>query len=257
MSGERQSEGITEHLTVYPRVIALSDVKLPSNSPMGTMRHKQPIFEDPTRPMGKREYQNGDSLRRIDWKASAVTGRLQTKLFEPSIALETAIFLNLNLTDYNIRTHFDATELAIVVTASVANWVVAQRQSTGLVAHGLDPLSANSRPVPIPSRKGRAHLMRILEVLARIRAVEIEPFPDTLRNHRVQLPWGTTMLVVTGSAEQALFDELLQSRRTGLNPVLLLCGEHPNHRQAAQQAKLFHIPVYIFHNEKDLDIWRT
>ncbi|RPJ51972.1 MAG: DUF58 domain-containing protein [Chloroflexi bacterium] len=257
MSGERMSEGATEHLTVYPRVIALSDVRLPSNSPMGTMRHKQPIFEDPTRPMGKRDYQSGDSLRRIDWKASATTGRLQTKLFEPSIALETAIFLNLNLLDYNVRTRFDATELAIVVTASVASWVVAQRQSTGLVAHGLDPLSADSRPVPVPSRKGRAHLMRILEILARIRAVEIEPFPAMLRNHRVHLPWGTTMIVVTGSAEQPLFDELLQSRRAGLNPVLLLCGEHPNHRQAAQQAKLFRIPVHVFRSEKDLDIWRT
>jgi uncharacterized protein (DUF58 family) len=256
MSSDRMSEGGTEHLTVYPRVVALSEVKLPSNSPMGTMRHKQPIFEDPTRQMGKRDYQSGDSLRRIDWKATATTGRMQTKLFEPSIALETAIFLNLNLSDYSLRTRIDATELAIVVTASVANWVIAQRQSTGLVAHGLDPLSADSRPVPVPSRKGRAHLMRILEILARIRAVEIEPFPTMLRNHRVHLPWGTTMLVVTGSADQTLYDELLQSRRAGLNPVLMLCGEHPNHRLATQQAKLFHIPAYVFRSEKDLDIWR-
>jgi uncharacterized protein (DUF58 family) len=256
MSGESMSEGPTEYLTVYPRVVSLSDVRLPSNSPMGTMRHKQPIFEDPTRPFGKRDYQSGDSLRRIDWKASATAGRLQTKLFEPSIALETAIFLNLNLVDYNARTRFDSTELAIVVTASIASWVIARRQSSGLVAHGLDPLSADSRPVPVPSRKGRAHLMRILDILARIRAVEIEPFPAMLRNHRVHLPWGTTMVVITGSADQALFDELLQSRRAGLNPVLILCGEHPNHRMAGQQAKLFHIPTHIFRNEKDLDIWR-
>ncbi len=256
MSSERQSEGATDHLTVYPRVIALSDVKLPSQSPMGTMRHKQPIFEDPSRPMGKRDYQTGDSLRRIDWKASATAGRLQTKLFEPSIALETVIFLNLNLQDYQLRTRFDATELAIIVAASLANWIIAQRQSTGLVAHGLDPLSADSRPVPLHARKGRGHLMRILEVLARIRAVEIEPFPGMLRSHRVHLPWGTTMLVITGSADQPLFDELLASHRSGLNPVLILCGEHPNHRQAARQGKLLGIPVHILRNEKDLDIWR-
>ncbi len=256
MSSERQSEGATDHLTVYPRVIPLSEVKLPSRSPMGTMRHKQPIFEDPTRPIGKRDYQSGDSLRRIDWKASATAGRLQTKLFEPSIALETAIFLNLNLQDYQLRTHFDATELAIIVAASLANWIIAQRQSTGLMAHGLDPLSADSRPVPLRAHKGRAHLMRILEILARIRAVEIEPFPGMLRNQRVHLPWGTTMLVISGSADRALFDELLAARRAGINPVLMLCGEHPNHRQAAQQSKLLGIPVHIFRSEKDLDIWR-
>jgi len=256
LNTERQSEGPTDHLTVYPRVVALSNVKIPSRSPMGTMRHKQPIFEDPTRPMGKRDYQSGDSLRRIAWKASATAGRLQTKLFEPSIALETALFLNLNVTDYQQRTHFDATELAIVVTASLANWIIAQRQSTGLVAHGLDPLSADSRPIPIPAHKGRGHLMRILDILARVRAVEIEPFPGMLRDHRVHLPWGTTMLVITGSAEQALFDELLASRRAGLNPVLILCGEHPNNRQAAQQGKLMGMPVHVFRSERDLDIWR-
>jgi uncharacterized protein (DUF58 family) len=256
MSAERQSEGISDHLTVYPRVIPLGKVQLPSKSPMGTMRHKQPIFEDPTRPMGKRDYRPGDSLRRIDWKASATTGRMQTKLFEPSIALETVILLNLNLNDFQLRLRYESTELAIVVAASLASWVIGQRQSTGMITNGLDPLSADSRPMPLPARKGRAHLMRILEVLARIRAIETGPFPTLLRQQRVHLPWGTTALIITGSAEQPLLDELIQARRAGLNPVLILCGEHPNHRQVAQKGKMFGIPVHILRSEKDMDIWR-
>ena len=256
MSPERISQGPADHLTVYPRVISLTNVRLPSNSPMGTMRHKQPIFEDPTRPMGKREYQAGDSLRRIDWKATATTGRLQTKLFEPSIALETVIFLNLNQADYQLKTRFEATELAVVVAASVANWVVSQRQSTGLIANGLDPLSSDSHPVPLFPRKGRAHLMRVLEILARVRSNETTPFSTLLSQHRVRLSWGTTAIVITGSGDRALLDELIQARRSGINPVLILCGEHPNHRQTAQQVKLFGIPVYVFRDERDLDIWR-
>ncbi len=256
MSAEQHSEGKSDHLTIYPRVISLTEVRLPSNSPMGTMRHKQPIFEDPSRPTGKRDYQSGDSLRRIDWKATAATGRLQTKLFEPSIALETIIFLNLNLADYHVKTHFDATELAIVVAASLGNWIIARRQSTGLIANGVDPLATDSCPVPLPPRKGRAHMMRILEILARIRAAETEPFPAQIRQHRIHFPWGTTLIAVTGSADQMLFDELLQANRTGLNPVLILCGEHPSHRQAAQQARLYKVPAYVIHNEKDLDLWR-
>ncbi|MBE0698669.1 MAG: DUF58 domain-containing protein, partial [Anaerolineaceae bacterium] len=256
MSAERQSEGASDHLTVYPRVITLTNIKLPSQSPMGTMRHKQPIFEDPTRSIGKRDYQAGDSLRRIDWKASAVAGKLQTKLFEPSIALDTILFLNLNLEDYNARTRFDATELAIVVCASMANWIISQRQATGLIANGIDPLSADSRPIPINSRKGRAQTMRILDILARIKAADTNPFPTQLRHHRVNFPWGTTMIVITGSAEKSLFEELQQAGRAGLNPVLILCGEHPNHRQAAQQGKLYGIPVTVIRTEKDLDQWR-
>ena len=256
LTNERQSEGAADHLTVYPRVVALTDVKLPSRSPMGTMRHKQPIFEDPTRIMGKRDYQAGDSMRRIDWKATASTGRMQTKIFEPSIALETVLFLDLNLNSYQLRTRYEATELAIVVTASLANWVISKRQSTGLISNGLDPLASDSRPVPLHPDKGRAHLMRVLEVLARIRAIETEPLPDVLRHHRVRLAWGTTAILVTGSVDRALFDELTQARRAGINPVLVLCGEHPGHIQTAREAKLLGMPVAIIRDERDLDIWR-
>lgn len=256
MTAERQSEGKPDHLTIYPRIVPLTEVRLPSMSPMGTMRHKQPIFEDPTRIMGKRDYQRGDSLRRIDWKSTASSGRMQTKLFEPSIALETVLFLDLNLNSYVLRSRYEATELAIVVAASLANWVISKRQSTGLISNGLDPLSADSLPVPLHPGKGRGQLMRVLEILARIRAVETDPLPELLRRHRVRLPWGTTALLITGSVERELFHELVQARRGGINPVLVLCGEHPNHRQTAREGKLFGVPVNIIRDERDLDIWR-
>lgn len=256
LSAERSSEGRAEHVTVYPRIIAFSSVRLPSHSPMGTMRHHQPIFEDPTRSMGKRSYQPGDSQRRIDWKATAATGQMQTKLYEPSIALETQLFLNLNLNDYHLRSRFEATELAVVVAASLANWVIGQRQTTGLIAYGHDALSTEGYPPTLPPRKGQAHLMRILEVLARIRADELDSFPALLRQQRVRLPWGTTIIIITGSANQDLFDELLQAKRGGLNPLLILCGEHPDHRAAAQIARKYGIPTYLFFDERDLDIWK-
>ena len=55
---------------------SLTSLSLPSHSPLGTLRHTQPIFEDPSRVTGKRDYISGDSLRRVDWKATAATGRL-------------------------------------------------------------------------------------------------------------------------------------------------------------------------------------
>jgi uncharacterized protein (DUF58 family) len=256
LSAERHSEGLADHLTVYPRVIPLTEIRLPSRSPMGTMRHTQPIFEDPSRPMGKRDYRQGDSLRRIDWKATASSGRLQTRLFEPSIALETALFLNLNLDEYLLRYRYESTELAIVVAASLANWVVSRRQSVGLITNGLDPRSSDSLPIPLRPRKGRAQLVRILEVLARIRAVETQPFAGILNQERVRLPWGTTALVVTGSAGQDMLDGLIQARRSGLLPVLILVGEHPDHRETAGKARMFDFPVFTLRDERDMDIWR-
>jgi uncharacterized protein (DUF58 family) len=134
----QELEQQSDHITVYPHIIPLTDAGLPSRSPLGTLRHTQPIFEDPSRVRGKRDYVASDSLRQVDWKASASTGRLQVKQYEPSIALQTVIFLNLNDSEYPIKHRIDATELAIVIAASLANWAVSQKQSVGLTTNGVD-----------------------------------------------------------------------------------------------------------------------
>ncbi|MBN2501685.1 MAG: DUF58 domain-containing protein [Anaerolineales bacterium] len=256
IGSQNELEGPTDHLTVYPKVIPLTRVPLPSRSPMGTLRTKQLIYEDLTRIAGKREYVAGDSLRQIDWKASAVAGRLQVKKFEPSIDLETAIFLNLYADDYNVRTRILTTELGIVIAASLATWVSGQKQPVGLWTNGSDPLAADGQVQQIESRKGQGHLMRILEVLARIKLGEDLPFIDLINQQSAYLGWGTTMILITSKADDALFDQLFRVRRAGQNIVLILAGAVPDFKTALDKAKYFGIQAYHFENENDLDIWR-
>jgi uncharacterized protein (DUF58 family) len=281
ISGERDLYGPTNYLTVYPKTYILTSLELPSRSPMGTLRHHQPVFEDPSRVRGKRDYVAGDSLRRIDWKASAVAGRLQVKQFEPSIALETVLFLNLNAAEYDIRARYDATELAIIVAASIANWVISKKQNAGLCTNGVDPFSApkpvdedqslasTASPISagpperklkviqsLPPRKGQGHLMRLLEVLARVEAAETISFLNFVRRESVHLAWGTTLILITGNAQDALFDELFQLRRSGLDIVLILVGKVAHAQEARQRARQFSFPFYHIRNELELDIWR-
>lgn len=256
LNEELDTEGVADHLIVYPKIIAFANVRLPSRSPIGTLRHTQPIYEDPSRVRGKRDYVAGDSLRRVDWKATATLGRLQVKQFEPSIALETAIFLNLNADEYEQRTRLDTTELAIVIAASLANWIISQRQSAGLSVNGADPIGMEEKPQALPARKGRAHLTRILEVLARIQMISTTPFVQLLQRETPHLSWGTTVILITGFMDDALFDEIFRARRAGLNVVLILCGTVRNIVEVQQRAERFGIPVQHFVRERDLDVWR-
>lgn len=251
-----------DSLIVYPKIVPLVKVKLPSRSPLGTLRHHQPIFEDPTRVLGKRDYVAGDSLRRMDWKATAASGRLQVKLFEPSIAMETAILLNLNTSEYDHRNRYDATELGIVVAASLANWVIGLRQAAGLATNGLDPFRRDEAGSdahwvqPVPIRRGRGHLMRILDVLARVQPGMSYPFVLLLQRQVVHLPWGTTLLLITSNLNESLFDGLFQAQRAGLNVVLLPCGTVAGFEQIRRRAEYFGFPIYQILDERDLDIWR-
>ncbi len=257
LSEEADCQGAPDFLTVYPQIVPLTSLNLPSRAPLGTLRHTQPIFEDPTRVMGKRDYVSGDSLRRVDWKATAAAGRLQVKLFEPSIALETLIFLNLNSEDYDSRSRYDATEFAIVVAASVAAWVAGKKQSVGMLVNGADPLDENRRPPALPARKGRHHLMRLLDVLARVQLTEQAlPLPQRLRQELVNLPWGTTLVIITGMADEALLEALFQARRAGLEAVLILTSPVPGFERVRERVEHFGFQVYELTKVPDLDIWR-
>jgi uncharacterized protein (DUF58 family) len=244
-----------EALVVYPRIIPFTSMSLPSQSPQGTLRHRLPLFEDPTRVFGKREYVSGDSLRRIDWKSSATSGRLQVKQFEPSIALETFLVLNLNAEDYYYRSRIDSTELAIVIAASISNWIIGQKQIVGMMVNGRDPLAADGRPQPIPPRKGKRHMMRLLETLARVETIDASPLVPLLQQQRYHLPWGSTLIVITGQANDELLDELYQARRSGQNAFLILTGGNTFAESIRQRAKTFAIPVFTIATERDLNIW--
>ncbi len=245
-----------DHLTVFPRIVPLTRVKLPSSSPLGALRTNQPAFEDPSRVLGKRDYLAGDSLRRIDWKASAVAGRLQVKLFEPSIALETAIFLNLNSAEYEPYARFDASELAIVVAASLANWIISVRQSVGLVTNGADPLADECCPRPLSPRGGRNHLLHILEVLARLHTSESQPFTSLIQQEARSLSWGTTLILITNRIDDALLDVLFQARRTGLSAFLVQCGPGAHVQEARQKSAAFGFPFHQVYDIHGLDQWR-
>jgi uncharacterized protein (DUF58 family) len=255
--GQDEREELTpQYLTVYPKVVPLHELGLPSHSPLGSLRYKEPIYEDPTRQTGKRDYVRGDSLRRIDWKASASVGRLQVKQFEPSIALETAIFLNMNIDEYFYRRRFDATELAIVTAASIASWVISKKQTVGVFTNGLDPLGKNEAAQPLKPHKGRAHLMRLLETLARLQTSQGTALARMLHEQRPHLSWGSTVVLITGQVEDDLFDEFFQAQRSGLDIVLILCGEVTGLIEVKRRAKRFGIPVYNIWSEQDLEVWQ-
>jgi uncharacterized protein (DUF58 family) len=255
LSNSLQATVQAEALVVYPKIIPFTSMGIPSHSPQGTLRHTLPLFEDPTRVFGKRGYASGDSLRRIDWKSSASSGQLQVKQFEPSIALETFIVLNLNAEDYYFRTRIDSTELAIVIAASISDWIVGKKQMAGLMVNGRDPLAADGRPQSIPPRKGKRHVMRLLETLARVETIDHSALVPLLQRQRYQLAWGTTLIVITGAANPGLLDELYQARRSGQNAILILAGGNSSDGDALRRANAFGIQVFSIADERDLKIW--
>ena len=252
-----QAQAPPDHIIIYPRVVPLQQLGLPTRSPQVALPARSPLFQDPARVMGVRDYQRGDSPRRIHWTATASAGRLLVKQYQPSIARETLICLDLNQEDYERRQQYTATELAIVVAASIANHIVVREGlPVGLTTEAWDPLLDDQARFFLPPRSERAHLMSLLEVLARVRITPGMPFVDLLRRESVNLSWGATLTVITGRESEALFDTLVYLRRAGFAVALILV--QPARLSAALQKRgnLLGVPIHRIWRERDLEGWR-
>jgi uncharacterized protein (DUF58 family) len=207
--------------------------------------------------MGVRDYQPGDSPRRIHWTATASAGRVLVKQYQPAIARDTLICLDMDQEDYERGQRFTATELAIVVAASVASHIVMREGlPVGLSTEARDPLLNDQAHFYLPPRSERAHLMSLLEVLARVQVASEAPFVELLQRASVNSTWGATLVVITGRESEALFDTLVSLQRAGFAVALILIqpGHPPD--ELKKQADLVHMPIHRVWREWDLETWR-
>ena len=260
---QRTAEAAPVHLVVYPQIYALQELGLPTRSPLVALPARVPLFEDPSCVVGVRDYVRGDSPRRIHWTATAGAGRLLVKQYRPSIARETLICLDLDTDGYQPEYRFTAPELSIVVAASVANHIaVRDGLPVGLATEGRDPLQAedaspHTRDAPVslflPPRRGRGHLMSLLEVLARVQCAPASPFPELLRRESVRLSWGATLVVIAGQESEPLFDTLIYLRRAGFAVALILVQPGRPSEQLRDRAALMGMAVHRVWRERDLE----
>jgi uncharacterized protein (DUF58 family) len=132
-------------LLVHPLVMPLERFGLPARAPFGDLATSRRLLADPLRVAGVRDYAAGDDPRHIHWKATARTGALRTKVFEPSAHHTLTIFLDLRTFGRDDRlfghgqfvgVDHDLSELAVSVAASVASWGLKQGFAVGLCANG-------------------------------------------------------------------------------------------------------------------------
>jgi hypothetical protein len=159
--------------------------------------------------------------------------------------------------NYERGQRFTATELAIVVAASIASHIVVEEGlPVGLTTEARDPLLNDQAHFFLPARSERAHLMSVLQVLARVQVAREAPFVKLLRRASVNLAWGATLTVITGRESEDLFDTLLYLRRSGFAVALYLIQPGRPSAELRKRADLLSLPVHRVWREVDLEVWQ-
>ena len=128
---------------------------------------------------GIREYFPTDSLRFVNFKASAVAQQLMVNIHAPTTSKRLEILLNLE--PLAERAHTELYEQAIRLAATVAKHYIGTGAKVGLATNGLDVSTA--QPITILGGSSSGHLYKIYEALARTAIPLVcPPFAHTLDN---------------------------------------------------------------------------
>ena len=153
-----------DEIYVLPRPLDTSDFRNSLQWINGEIKSKAHLIEDPFEFRGIREYQPYDSMKSINWKATARTGELRVNMRDFTSQKVVRIFLNLE--DSGVIKKPEACEVAIKVAAGLAKNFTEEDMEFALYSNGVDCLT--HRPIRIKKGRGKIHEQEIYRALARI-----------------------------------------------------------------------------------------
>ena len=244
-------------VTVYPKVVPLPKYDFASERPIGEVRLAHRLFEDPTRIAGVRPYQMGDPLQRVHWRATARTGELHSKVYEPTTLAGATLLLDFHAAGYHPRGEPYRSELAVTVAASVCYAVVALNQQIGFACNGRDAVDrvtiverkrteaegdgyetrdeARSgtamredddrlRPIQVQTRRGIEQFQMIRDALARVELTDAFAFGQLVLEVAPRIPRDATVIAVLPAVSVETSVALGTLRRQGFAVTALLIG---------------------------------
>ena len=238
-----------EYLTFLPPIVMLDRYDHASARPIGEINLAPRLFEDPTRNAGVRPYVPGDPLTRIHWRATARTGQLHSRVYEPTSLAGATIVLDFNDAGYPPANEPFRSELAISVAVAVAHALTMLKQQVGLVSNGRDAAdrlreetppaefadrddaregqqmadeSDRLRPVVVETRRGYEQLNYIREQLARLELSGGMSFARLILESTARFPRDATVLAIVPSASPDAASVLGGLRRQGFAVSVIL-----------------------------------
>ncbi len=226
-----------DYLLVYPRLVPLDSLGIPSKQLFGDIRRRNHLFQDPVLTAGVRDYLPGDSLKRIHWKSTARLGRLQTRIYEPTTTVDISIFHDVRTVRAPVwGSVAQLQELGIIATAAIAQHALEAGFRVGLNVNQQTRFSEGMARVP--SGQHPEQLERILKTLAQLHQIEAMPAARFIRREVGSIPWSSTLLVVSALAGEDLVAVLTYLKRVGRSVALVKVGG------AAPEAGYADLPVY-------------
>ncbi|MCE5207659.1 MAG: DUF58 domain-containing protein [Chloroflexi bacterium] len=245
---QRQTDEKTEHLIVFPELLSMKALEIETENPMGDHRSHRQIFEDPNRPLGVRNYHPEDEFRRIHWPATARTGELQVKVYQPVNSKVMVVCLNIATSAQPwLGNNHQLSEHLIKLAGTICYQNVQQGYSVGLISNSC--LAHSDQPFIIQPSHAQKQLPYLLESLARITLLVTSPFETFLTRALPRLPFGASLVIITAVVTPSLCETLMRLKRYRSNTTLITLDTAPPPRLPGIQ--IIHMPYQVTQPESE------
>ncbi|NLM77444.1 MAG: DUF58 domain-containing protein [Ruminococcaceae bacterium] len=151
-------------ITVCPRLIPREELEVPYSQVMGQVLAKTALLPDPFEFRGIRDYQGFDTLRSINWLATARTGALKVNVHEYTASRE--VYILLNVEPDGAFYEEELIEEGIRIAASLCEYLVHDDVSCGLISNARDVITGES--IDMAAGQSIQHIHQVQEQLGRL-----------------------------------------------------------------------------------------
>ena len=268
-----------EYITVLPKLFVMEGVQIGSRRPMGEMKSEDRVLEDPTLMAGLRRYEAGDPMNRIHWKATARTGVLHTRVFEPTCIQGAMMIVDMHESTNPSKNEPVRTDLAVTAAASIGHWLFMQGEPFGLISNGRDAAervrelnkrlqysdrreategiemrarSDRLRPIVMGANRTPEHFAELHRTLARLERTDGLKLHELIGETSSRIPKLLSLIVIGQKFETEGVMSLAMLRRRGFQITVVLNCPSEDYLDAAGPMIAERIAVISLENEESL-----
>ncbi|MBL7650030.1 MAG: DUF58 domain-containing protein [Candidatus Hydrogenedentes bacterium] len=268
-----------DYLSVLPTVAYIDTFNVATKRPHGPVRLSNRIYTDPTRINSIREYIPGDPLNTIHWKATARTGKLHVKTYEPSSVIGGTLVLDLHDASYKPERKEERMELAITTTASIAYLLQISGEQVGMITNARDAAEVAQyeiekretlsrqevdaevegelqgtriSPLCVETSRTPYQAQRIIENLARVLPTDGLDGMNLVMNQYHMLPRDATLMIIAPIITERMAHALGAIKLSGFNVSVFLIMDQRAYEEAARFLAPHNIHVFHIEHERSL-----
>lgn len=205
---------VSASLYVYPRLVSDTELSVPFRRMMGEILSKERLMEDPFLIRDIRDYMEYDSLKTINWNASAKSGELKVNEYDYTSSKEVKILLNIE--KFNEWDGDGTIEEGIRIAATIAAECIKTGIPVQLDSNAGSLLSSGR--ITVEKSGSPDYTISFYRQLACIDTKNVlEPFAETLKEESLRLDKQPLYVLISQYFGKDLQDEVESFRQEGFN----------------------------------------